>query len=446
MIRNLLMKSLMVTVATLCSYTSFAGNRYMYHFNINRPIDATAASVCGVKPTLVKNTLGVSTTQLPDLTLNATWTNSQGKETFYTVSTTGVSTEKGHWFTQSGMATTKEKNYCIKVVWAAPTFSVTHNTTANAEVGTTYTVKEALLTNKDTLIYVFNVTIGAAGSEESVTTDQPEMIGRKSATDGWLVRPMVQQNEQTPKYENFISVNAGDRITLGCRVLDVDTYTSAKYQWVKCYWDAKQKKDVTKTLRTYNSADFVLTESATYADGGMYKVTARLTDANDKVVAKSYYFYVDVQEHAGQFKEWPTYNLTYNFRSEYPKLDTPQKVHNIKKKNGQKANQYVGEWWSVFWGDDLNSEVGKDEATVMAAAKNLVEKYDYDFAYIRDYMGWPPDLSAREGYKSFVYIFGSGLSNDNTSKDEKGGYQSSTYVESISTHSGAASGYPRAER
>ena len=432
----------MVSAATICPFLSFAGNRYTFNFNINRPIDATTASMCEVKPTLVKNTLGVSATQLPDITLNATWTSSTGKESFYATSTTGVSSEKGHWFNQTGMATSKAKNYCIKVVWNAPIFYVTHNTEANTEVGATYTVKEALLTNKDTLIYVFNVTIGAAGTEESVTSDQPNMIGRKSATDGWMVRPVVQQNEQNPRYENFISVNAGDKITLGCEILDTGTYPSAKYQWSKCYWDARQKKDVTKNLRSYNSADFVLTQSAAYSDGGMYKVSVRLVDTNDKVVVKSYYFYVDVQENAGQFKEWSTYNLTYDFHTEYPKLDTPQKVHNIKKKNGQKANQYVGEWWSVFWGDDLNSEVGTDEETVMKAAKNLVEKYDYDFAYIRDYMGWPPDLSAREGYKSFVYIFGSGLANDNTSKTEKGGYQSSTYVDGKNYACVWASYYP----
>ena len=431
----------MFSAATICPFLSFAGNRYTFNFNINRPIDATTASMCEVKPTLVKNTLGVSATQLPDVPLNATWTNSAGKESFYATSTTGVSSEKGHWFNQTGMATSKAKNYCIKVVWNAPTFYVTHNT-ENTEVGATYTVKEALVTTKDTLIYVFNVTIGAEGTEESVTSDQPKIIGRKSATDGWMVRPVVQQNEQNPRYETFISVNAGDKITLGCEILDTDTYPSAKYQWSKCYWDARQKKDVTKNLRSYNSADFVLTQSAVYSDGGMYKVSVRLVDTNDKVVVKSYYFYVDVQENAGQFKEWSTYNLTYDFHSEYPKLDTPQKVHNIKKKNGQKANQYVGEWWSVFWGDDLNSEVGTDEETVMKAAKNLVEKYDYDFAYIRDYMGWPPDLSAREGYKSFVYIFGSGLSNDNTSKTEKGGYQSSTYVDGKNYACVWASYYP----
>ena len=55
-----------------------------------------------------------------------------------------------------------------------------------------------------------------------------------------------------------------------------------------------------------------------------------------------------------------------------------------------------------------------------------------DFAYIRDEMGWPPDINARRGYKSFVYVFGSGLANDNTSSTEKGGYQSQTYTDGAS--------------
>ena len=440
--QNLLTRFLMVSAAMMVAAIAAAGSRFTYNFFINRPIDAQTASVCQAKPVVVKNAIGLSAAQMSTAQLKATWINSAGKESFYDQSTTGVSSGKGHWFTKTGLSTTKEKNYCIKVVWNAPAFYVTHNTVANAEAGTTYIVKEALLANNDTLVYVFNVTIGEAGSEASVTTDQPNMIGRKSMTDGWVVRPMVQQNEQNPKYENFISVNAGDRITLGCRVIDAEIYPSVKYQWSKCYWDARQKKDVTKSLRSYNSADFVLTESAAYSDGGMYRVAVRLTDANDKVTVKSYNFYVDVQEHAGEFKEWPTYNLTYDFHREYPKLDTPQKVHNVKKKNGQPANQYVGEWWSVFWGDNLNSEVGTDEETVMKAAKNLVDKYDYDFAYIRDYMGWPPDLSAREGYKSFVYIFGSGLSNDNESNTTQGGYQSSTYVDGKNYACVWASYYP----
>ena len=429
-----------LSVATL-----MANEKYTYTFNIQRPADKEEPTQCEAKTTLLKSLLGLNNSTLTTIGIKGTWTGSTGKDTYYDGYTSDVSSERGHWFTKAGIVTNKSRNYCIKVVWNAPNFKVSHNAEANTEVGQTYTVKEAIVSGGDTVVYVFNVTIGEAGSQEQVTDDQPAVIGRKSQTDGWLVRPMVQKNEQDPVYENFISVNAGDKITLGCQIIDQTKYTSAKYQWVKCYWDAKNKKDATKTLRAYKGDDFVLTESAEYEDGGMYRVTARLTDTDSHTTIKSYYFYVDVQEQPGEFKQWNTYKLTYDFHTEYPNLQKPEKVHNIKKKDGTPANQYAGEWWSVFWGDDLNTEVGqvgRDDEIIMKAAKNMVAQYDYDFAYIRDYMGWPPDLSARQGYKSFVYIFGSGLANDNTSKTEKGGYQSATSVDGRSWACVWASYYP----
>ena len=425
---------------SMCSFA--AGNRYEYSFNVQRPIDATSdeASACSVKIPLFKSLIGLSTPE--SATLKATWINSLGKESFYDTNTTGDKS-LGHWFTKTGLATNKEKNYCIKVVWDAPVFQVSHNTAANVEVGQTYLVKEALIYKNDTIIYSFNVKIGEAGSASSVTTDQPAVSGRKGITDGWLVNPVVQKNDEEPQNHNWIQVNVGDKITLGCDIIDKKEYSSAKYSWIKYSWDKKNKKETTKSLRGYNSADFVLTESAEYEDGGRYEVTARLSKADgSSVVIRKYTFFVDVQSNAGQFYKWPTHTLAYDFKTEYPNLDKPTKIHSINKKTGGKAYCYSGDWWCVYWGDNLNSECGTDSATVKAAAKNLVEKYEEDFAYIRDSIGWPPDLSARKGYKSFVYIFGSGLSNDNESNTTQGGYQSSTYADGSNWACVWASYYP----
>ncbi len=443
--KQILLFFVCVVQATICLPSLNAASKYVFTFDIERAIDADEPSVCEVKPALVRSLIGVSAANLGSVLLRATWTSSTGKDTYFESSTSDVSTERGHWFTKTGIATTKAKNYCIKVVWNSPRFMVSHNAEANVEVGSTYTVKEAIVNETDTIVYVFNVTIGAEGSAMSVTDNQPAVMGRKSQTDGWLVRPVVRRNEGEVKYENFISVNAGDKITLGCEIIDTEAYTSGKYSWTKLYWDSKQKKDGAKTLRSYKSDDFVLTENAEYTDGGMYRLTVRLTDSEGKLVIRNYMFYVDVQLHPGEFKTWDYHHLSYDFHTEYPTLAQPQKVHNIKKKDGTPANQYVGEWWSVFWGDNLNTEVGqvgRDDEIIMKAAKNLVDKYEYDFAYIRDYMGWPPDLSARQGYKSFVYIFGSGLANDNTSNTEKGGYQSATTVDGRSWACVWASYYP----
>lgn len=448
--KTLLSKVGLIVLLAMTSLASSAGNRYTYKFDVQRPSDADKPTSCTVKASLVRSLVGAKT--LSSLSLRATWLNSLGKETFYDGNTTGSTAEKGHWFTKSALVTTKSKNYCIKVVWDQPDFLVSHNTEANAEVGSTYTVKEALIYNTDTIVYEINVTIGEAGSAESVATDQPEVMGRKSITDNWLVRPVVRQNEQDSKTQNYIQVNAGDKITLGCDIIDKTKYVAGKYQWKKYYWDSKQKKYKSQNLRGYKDEDFVLTESAEYDDGGEYIVTVRLTDTNNKITIKSYNYFVDVQENPGKFTEWPTYSqLSYDFHSEYPTLSMPTKTHNIKKKNGRAANYYVakkteenpyGGWWSAFWGDDLNTEVGTDSATIYGAAKNMVDKYDYDFYYMREVMGWPPDLSARNGYKSFVYIFGSGLANDNTSKTEKGGYQSATSTDGQSYACVWASYYP----
>lgn len=55
----------------------------------------------------------------------------------------------------------------------------------------------------------------------------------------------------------------------------------------------------------------------------------------------------------------------------------------------------------------------------------MLERFNKDFAYFRDTMGWPPDRRAKEGYRSAIYLFGSGLSCiDNADSTELGGWQS----------------------
>ena len=242
---------------------------------------------------------------------------------------------------------------------------------------------------------------------------------RADEVDSWNLRPLVRLNDGEWMEQNYIQVQAGDKISFFCGDKGNNNVYNVKYK------DAKGK-----LLRGYSDAEFVLTESATPEDAGyyycdyLYKVEGekgRHSDTDRRI-------YVDVQtQPQGSFWDWTgeVPQLTYDFHEEYGTIQPPTKVHNIKKKNGQPANQYVGKWWSVFWGDDLNSEVGGQEKA-MEAAKNMVEKFDADFEYIYENIGWPPNLSARNGYRSMIYIFGSGLANDNTSKNEKGGYQSAT--------------------
>lgn len=43
-------------------------------------------------------------------------------------------------------------------------------------------------------------------------------------------------------------------------------------------------------------------------------------------------------------------------------------------------------------------------------------------------MGWPPDLAAQKGFRSAVFLYGSGLSTDDASNTDKGGWQSAVNI------------------
>lgn len=117
---------------------------------------------------------------------------------------------------------------------------------------------------------------------------------------------------------------------------------------------------------------------------------------------------------------WPKYNptLDYNFRDEYPNLSMPDK-------NLNDCPQVVGEqssgWWTFRWGPNKNPLVTE------AAVTPMLERLNRDFAYFRNIMGWPPDKRAQRGYRSAVYLFGSGLCTDNAANTDLGGWQSAIH-------------------
>lgn len=414
-------------MALLSTMQGFAEGRKTFHFTVERPYSATEPTLCGLKSSYVQQYFGLTTADMTaaleskNMNIQAVWIGTYTKkETF---GATYTAEPFGHWFTNAGVSTNKEKNYALCITYRYPDFVLTHNT-SNTTEGETYTLREAIIkpSTKDTLVYEFSVTLG---SRTSVQTDQPSLVNsRKSYTDDWIVKPMVRQNDGRRMNQNYIQVNIGDKITLGAD-FDPSVYKSGKYKFAKEYWDNTKKARVTKNLSSYSAEDFVLTEKAKKSDSGRYIITVFLTKQTGGVSTKTYYYYVDVQENAGKFFDWRknTPELSYNFRDEYPTLETPQKVHIFDQWNGKRANMYVGEWWTAYWGDDLNAECGTDSATVYGAAKNMVDFFDSEYHYIRDVMGWPPDLSARSGYKSIIYTFGSGLNQDTEAPWVAGGYQ-----------------------
>lgn len=115
---------------------------------------------------------------------------------------------------------------------------------------------------------------------------------------------------------------------------------------------------------------------------------------------------------------WPPYNptISYNFKDENPDFKMPTK--DLDDCAGVVGTKSLG-WWTFKWGANKNSLVTD------AAITPMLERLNQEFAYFRDTMGWPPDKRVQDGYRSAVYLYGSGLCTDNASNTELGGWQSS---------------------
>lgn len=138
----------------------------------------------------------------------------------------------------------------------------------------------------------------------------------------------------------------------------------------------------------------------------------------------------------GDAYKWPTYSskLNYNFKDAGITYKKPTKdvagscINKAIAANGV----YHGEYWAFYHGANKNSLVTE------AAITPLLERFDRDFSYITDTLGWPRDSRVKNGYYSAVYLYGSDActgSNDNTAK---GGWQS--YIDGYPAV--AASYYP----
>jgi len=132
------------------------------------------------------------------------------------------------------------------------------------------------------------------------------------------------------------------------------------------------------------------------------------------------YFHLTVSENSDFAApiSWGVYDpvISYNFRDEFPALAQPEQ--DLNDCAGVVGTQSSG-WWTFKWGASANSLV------TSAAITPMLNYMNQEFAYFRDVMGWPPDKRAKNGYRSAIYLYGSGLCTDNASNTALGGWQSS---------------------
>ena len=139
----------------------------------------------------------------------------------------------------------------------------------------------------------------------------------------------------------------------------------------------------------------------------------------------------DVFAANGDAYVWPAYrsDLDYNTRENLGDIQPPTKFNNnCSGVTGKKA----GKWWAFYWGKDRDSRI--TDVTI----DSILKKYDTDFGYLYDTLGWAPDAQAQDGQYSAVYYYGSGTCAGGAKTDTTGGWQ--TWVAGYTAV--AASFYP----
>ena len=137
------------------------------------------------------------------------------------------------------------------------------------------------------------------------------------------------------------------------------------------------------------------------------------------------------------FTSWSKYSptISYDFNAEN-RIEMPTKDLPLAK--DKYARVYSDRWWSFFVGTNANELVKDNEV----AAREMLKRFNTDFDYITDNMGWPRDGSPQKGYRSAIFLFGSGLPTDNAPNDAKGGWQSGINIDGTNYNIVLASYYP----
>lgn len=165
-----------------------------------------------------------------------------------------------------------------------------------------------------------------------------------------------------------------------------------------------------------------------------YSISVRATDYSSNVSVMSDTITVTTKDLTVPFT-WGTYpveNVTYEFSEDYPDFHTPTAILDDCP---EVVGEMSSDWWVFRWGPNRSNQVSYNAISIM------LQTFDHEFGIFRK-MGWPPDRRARNGYKSGIYLFGSGLCTDDASNTALGGWMGAVQYDGSPWEMVLASYYP----
>lgn len=244
-------------------------------------------------------------------------------------------------------------------------------------------------------------------SSESTGVHEWKIFGVETEScDATEVKPYVILNGSSREQQNYASLNTGSSVTFSPILTDSEQRGT---------WNWTGPDHFVATNREVSLSNLTKEQSGTYT-------VIFINDCGTETVQ---HFHLTVNTGvAGASYDWPSYSptLNYHFTQEYPDIKMPtQDLMDDPKIAGTISDR----WWTFHWGPNANEKV------TSAAVTPMLNRMNEDFEYIRNVMGWPPDKRAKNGYRSAIYLYGSGLNTDNANNTtDLGGWQGSIHYNS----------------
>jgi hypothetical protein len=224
-----------------------------------------------------------------------------------------------------------------------------------------------------------------------------QVFGSYGPETGLIAYVQINNGNTQQVSQTTINIQVGDTITLSNGLLNLE---GGSWEW--------------NGPKGYTSTDSAITiENIQLIQFGKY--LAKYTSPCNITFEKSFVLTGDFADNGSYI--WPGYNppLNYDFRQEYPVLEMP--TENSLDCNSNVVGGYINDRWFTF----VYGKYRRQDVTD-TAVKIMLNKFNVDFAYIRDTMGWPPDKRIKDGYRSAIYLYGSGLCTDDADTTAEGGW------------------------